>query len=238
MRNIAVITARSGSKGLKDKNIKELAGKPLLAYSIEAALSSKRFDEVMVSTDSKVYAEIALKYGASVPFLRSAELSTDSAGSWETVLEVLKGYENTGRKFDTVCLLQPTSPLRMGEDIENAYKLLEERCASSITGVCVPEHSPVWCGILPESLSMKDFRNNEYAGLSRQDLPVFYRINGAIYIRKTEYRNNGIYLSDEPEFAYIMPRERSIDIDDEMDFTVAEIYLDRRNSAGLNKQEV
>ena len=120
MKNLAIIPARSGSKGLKDKNIKMLSGKPLMAYTIEAAIESKMFCKVMVSTDSGNYAEIAREYGAEVPFLRSNELSGDKAGSWEVVLEVLQQYQTVGEIFDTVCLLQPTSPLRDSADIIQA----------------------------------------------------------------------------------------------------------------------
>ena len=127
MKNIAIITARSGSKGLKDKNIKELNGKPLMAYTIEAALESKQFETVMVSTDSEEYAKIARKYGAEVPFLRSEKTSSDEAGSWDVILEVLENYAELGKMYDTVCLLQPTSPLRKVDDIINSYKILEEK---------------------------------------------------------------------------------------------------------------
>ena len=117
VNNIAIITARSGSKGLRDKNIKMLCGKPLMAYSIEAAINSKMFKTIMVSTDSEEYACIAKEYGAEVPFLRTPENSTDKAGSWETVAEVVRRYYDEGVRFETVCLLQPTSPLRLPEDI-------------------------------------------------------------------------------------------------------------------------
>ena len=121
MKNIAIIPARSGSKGLPDKNIKELNRRPLIAYSIEAALNSGCFDTVMVSTDSEKYAEISRYYGAEVPFLRSEQTSSDSASSWDTVLEVLDRYESLGKTFDTFCLLQPTSPMRTADDIKSAY---------------------------------------------------------------------------------------------------------------------
>jgi len=109
MKNIAIIPARSGSKGLPDKNIRLLCGKPLLAYSIEAALQSDMFDVVHVSTDSIQYAEIAKKFGADVPFLRSTETSSDSASSWDVVKEVIEKYQKVGKCFDTFMLLQPTS---------------------------------------------------------------------------------------------------------------------------------
>ena len=142
MRNIAIIPARSGSKGLKNKNIKLLNGKPLIAYSIEAAYKCKMFETVMLSTDSAEYAEIGIKYGADVPFLRSKEMSSDTAGSWDTVKEVLYNYEKRGKKFDTVALLQPTSPLRTPQDIRSGYELMNQKNADSITAVCEMDHSP------------------------------------------------------------------------------------------------
>lgn len=123
MGNIALIPARSGSKGLKDKNIRKLNGKPLIVHSINAAIESKIFDEIMVSTDSELYADIAKDSGASVPFLRSQEQSSDSAGSWGVVKEVLQNYKKLGKTFSTVCLLQPTSPLRRADDIIEAYQI-------------------------------------------------------------------------------------------------------------------
>ena len=117
MTSMAIILARSGSKGLKDKNIKLMDGKPLIAYSIEAAKESGLFDVVHVSTDSQKYADIAVEYGADEPFLRSEEMSSDTADSWDAVLEVLRQYKEIGKEFDIVTLLQPTSTIRTGEDI-------------------------------------------------------------------------------------------------------------------------
>ena len=112
MKNLAIIPARSGSKGLKDKNIKNLAGKPLLAYAINAAIDSGLYDTVHVSTDSEIYADIAEKNGADVPFLRNAETATDTSSTWDAVKYVLQEYEKQGKTFDVITVLQPTSPLR------------------------------------------------------------------------------------------------------------------------------
>ena len=193
MKAIAIIPARSGSKGLKDKNIKELCGKPLIAYSIEAALESKMFDTVMVSTDSKKYADISSMYGAEVPFLRSEEMSGDTAGSWDVVREVLEMYKSRGREFDVVMLLQPTSPLRTAEDIITAFELKEQKRANAIVSVCAMDHSPLWSNTLPDSLSMKGFVRN--VNMPRQQLPAYYRINGAVYLVDTSilYSDAKIY---------------------------------------------
>ena len=224
MSNIAIIPARSGSKGLKDKNIKELNGKPLLAYSIEAAKKSRLFDEIMVSTDSSKYAEIARIFGANVPFLRSEGNSSDKASSWDVVLEVLSNYLETDQKFDSVCLLQPTSPLRTAKDIANAYKLIESKKADAVTSVCEVDHSPLWTMTLPQSLSLEEFKKHD-SDKPRQLLEKYYRLNGAIYIRKINYSSKGVRLIDANEFAFIMTREHSIDIDTALDFVIAEAII-------------
>lgn len=226
MKNLAIIPARSGSKGLPDKNIKLLNGHPLMWYSIKAALESGCFDEVMVSTDSMEYAEIAKESGAAVPFLRSAEMSRDDISTWDAVREVLTNYQEQGRMFDTVMLLQPTSPLRTAEDIVNAYNMLKQKNARSIVGMCEVEHSPLWSNNLPSNRSLECFIRPEIAEIScRQKLPIFYRINGAIYLHKLNYDNLKFDLYSSDGFAYIMPQQKSIDIDTELDFIMAESIM-------------
>ena len=225
MKNIAIIPARSGSKGVKDKNIKELNGKPLMAYTIEAALQSRQFDEVMVSTDSEKYAEIARNYGASVPFLRSETTATDTASSWDMVEEVLTKYEKFGKTFDTFCLLQPTSPLRTSEDISAAYDLFRKKAEFSVVSVCEAEHSPLWCGHLPDSHEFINFIDVENMK-QRQAGGKFYRLNGAIYIVNIRGFREDRFLYQNGSFAYIMGQDRSVDIDTEIDFKLAEIIMD------------
>ena len=224
MKNIAIIPARSGSKGIKDKNIKDLAGKSLMAYTIEAALRSGEFDEVMVSTDSEEYAAIAKQYGAKVPFYRSAETATDTASSWDMVEEVLSGYEKMGESFDSFCLLQPTSPLRNDEDIKSAYQLFREKAQCAVVSVCEAEHSPLWCGHLPENNEFVGFINEE-SMKQRQAGGKFYRLNGAIYIVDVKSFREDRYLYKSGSFAYIMSQDRSVDIDTDIDFTLAEILM-------------
>lgn len=224
MKNIAIIPARSGSKGLPDKNIKELEGKPLIAYSIDAALHSGCFDEIMVSTDSEKYANIAKKYGASVPFLRSKATSTDTATSWDMVQEVLEGYTNKGKKYDTFCLLQPTSPLRTAEDIKKAYDLYKKKASFAVISVCEAEHSPLWCGHLPDSKEFIGFTNFD-SMKRRQDTEKYYRLNGAIYIINIQKFRYDRCFYQEGSFAYIMPQSRSVDIDTELDFKLASVIL-------------
>lgn len=229
MKNIAIIPARSGSKGVKNKNIRGLAGKPLIAYTIEAAIESGQFDEVMVSTDSEEYAEIAKRYGASVPFLRSEATATDTASSWDMVDEVLSGYKEMGKTFDTFCLLQPTSPLRTAEDISGAYELFKERAKFAVVSVCEAEHSPLWCGHLPENKEFIDFIRPEDMK-QRQAKGKFYRLNGAIYIVDINRFAKSTFLYQSGSYAYIMSQAKSVDIDTELDFAIAEVLVKRLDS--------
>lgn len=227
MKSIAIIPARSGSKGVRDKNIRDLCGKPLMAYSIEAALESGEFDEVMVSTDSERYAEIAGKSGASVPFLRSAKTAGDTASSWDTVEEVLAGYEAIGKTFDSFCLLQPTSPMRTKEDIQGAYDLFRTKADFAVVSVCETEHSPLWCGHLPDNGEFIDFLQQN-SMKQRQAEGKFYRLNGAIYIVDTKRFRQDRFLYQKGSYAFIMKQEHSIDIDTELDFIIAEALIESR----------
>ena len=231
MKNIAIIPARSGSKGLPNKNIKTLCQKPLIAYSIEAAIESGMFDTIHVSTDSEVYAQIAREHGADVPFLRSAEMSTDKADSWDAVEEVLRNYEKLGKKFDTLTLLQPTSPLRGESDIKNAFELFEEKSANAIISVCEADHPPMWFHVLEEDGGMSDFANKGDEGKQRQDFAAYYRINGAVYLLDVNYfMENHRNIFRDRVFAYIMDKRASVDIDDQVDFDIAEAIMKIRQN--------
>lgn len=225
MKNIAIIPARSGSKRLPEKNIKPLCGKPLLAYSIESAIQSGMFDIVHVSTDIERYAQIARSYGADVPFLRSAENSTDTASSWSAVLEVLEKYAELGFNFDNVMLLQPTSPLRTCMDITESFALMDEKKAGSVVSVC----QGYYHNTLTPDGAMTNFISYETKNIDRQKAEKLYRINGAIYLIRVEQllRRQNIYSSSC--FAYIMDKRRSADIDDEIDFLYAETLLINMN---------
>ncbi len=229
MKNIAIIPARSGSKGLKDKNIRLLNGKPLLKYSIDAAILSNVFDEIMVSTDSEHYATIAEKCGVFVPFLRSAKNSEDKSSSWDVVIEVLNYYKQNGESFDTFCLLQPTSPLRNAEDIVSAYSLFNKKQAKAVVSVCEVEHSPLWCNVLNSDCSLERFLPDSAKG-QRQNFKQYYRINGAIYIAniKQFLDDNDLYVKNS--YAYIMDKKRSVDIDTIDDFEYAEYLIKKEYS--------
>lgn len=223
MSRIAIIPARSGSKGLKDKNILPLSGKPLIAYSIAAALGSQSFDKIFVSTDSQKYADIAMQYGADASFLRSSENSSDNASSWDAVREVITRFSEQNQNYDEVMLLQPTSPLRSASDIIESLNVYHQKSANAVLSVTEMEHSPLWSNQLSEDLCIDNFIPDKY-DVPRQQLPKYYRLNGAIYLLKTEELYKEKMFKDKC-YAYIMPQDRSIDIDTELDFKIAEIYM-------------
>lgn len=222
---IAIIPARSGSKGLKNKNIKLLNKKPLIAYTIEAALKSKLFNEVFVSTDSKKYAKIAKKYGASVPFLRSKLNSKDSSKTVDVVKETLERYKQSGLEFDAFCILQPTSPLRTIKDIKNAYKIFINKSTVATVSVTESDHPISYYNIMKSNNSLDGFISKKIINNRRQDFKKYYRVNGAIYFMYTKeyYINSNFYRKGS--YAYIMNKNNSIDIDDIFDFKMAEALI-------------
>lgn len=230
VKHLAIIPARSGSKGVVDKNIKMLEGKPLLAYTVEAALKSAVFDRVMVSTDAERYAAVAREYGAEVPFLRSRGNASDTASTWDSVKEVLTGYKEQGETFDSVCVLQPTSPLRTAWDIIGGYELFQSKEANAVVGVCAMEHSPLYANVLGDDGCMDGFIRAETAAMQRQKLPAYYRINGALYILREEYLWKMSSPYDKGSYAYIMPVERSVDIDTAFDFMWAAYLLSKQSA--------
>lgn len=222
---LCIIPARGGSKGLPGKNIRDLAGEPLISHSINVAKSSNMFDEIMVNTDSDDIAIIAKQYGASVPFIRPAELAGDKSQIMDTYLFTIEYYRKKGIYFDAVMVLLPTAPLRNVEDIVGAINLMKSRKADSVVTVCEVDHPPFWMNTLEDDCSMKTFFKEEYRHKNRQELPTYYRINGAIYLAMTEtlIRDRDWYSSEV--YAYKMPRERSVDIDSVLDFKIAEMII-------------
>lgn len=224
---IAVIPARGGSKRLPGKNIKQLVGKPLIQWTIDAAVDSGIFDHVFVSTDSEEIAEIARRCGAEVPFLRSPELATDTATTADALRNFIHEYESlNGQTVQFVCLLQPTSPLRTAGDILKADGILMGEGVDAVVSVCEMEHPFQLCGKLGPSGSLQGFlkaQNN----VRSQDQEVYYRLNGAIYYCRREQAMNieKLYDTDVHSRACIMTAWHSVDIDTEMDFLIAETLI-------------
>lgn len=228
---LAVIPARGGSRGVPGKNIKELAGKPLIAYTIKASLDSNIFQKVIVSTDSKEIADVAISYGAEVPFLRPAEISGDMISSDDVILHALSYYRQQGINYDMVCKLQPTSPFRNSEHLKEAYQLFCEKKADFLVSVCECEHSPLWSGTIGEDMRLDNFISEEVKRACRQEMPTYYRLNGAIYMGKTEkFCANKNFLGKNC-VAYLMGQKVSIDIDTFFDFEMAEfLTISKSNS--------
>lgn len=219
---LAIIPARGGSKRLPRKNILDLCGKPLISWSIEAALKSKYISKVVVSSDDEEILNISSNFGADI-IKRPYELANDTATTFDTVKHTIDNFEN----YDYIVLLQPTSPLRNEKHIDEAIELLEEKQADAIVSVCEMDHSPLWSNTLPKDGNMNNFLRDEVLNKRSQDLEKYYRVNGAIYICKTDklLENKSFFLKDNI-FAYIMDRKSSIDIDEEIDFLFAERVIE------------
>lgn len=223
---LAIVPARGGSKGVKRKNIRELSGKPLIAWTIEQAVSCKYIDKVIVSTDDNEIANISEKYGAEVPFLRPKDLSLDKSKMVDVVLHALSVINKGSTFYDLFMLLQPTSPLRTIEDIAKSIESLFELNAKAILGICEVDHHPVLTNTLPENGCMGNFLSKELQNTNRQELPIYYRINGAMYLAYCDYYMKHKSFYSEQTYAYIMPHDRSVDIDSEIDFKLAEFLLE------------
>lgn len=208
---LALIPARGGSKGIKRKNIIDVCGKPLLAYSIEAAAKSSYVDDVVVTTDDPEIADTAVKWGAEVPFLRPAEYASDTAKSIDAVLHAVRELKRQGREYDILVLLQPTQPLRTAEDIDRALDCFLEYQMQGLVSVCEVEEHPILMrtigadGRLERVLSCG-------STVRRQDMPAFYKVNGCIYINAVKELSETTSFNDNP-IPYVMDRKRSIDID-------------------------
>lgn len=229
-RILAIIPARGGSKGLPGKNIRETAGKPLIAWSIEAARQSCFVDEVIVSTDCEKTAQIAKLWGGHVPFLRPPELATDTAKGMDVILHALSWRQALSPPIDLILVLQPTSPLRTAEDIDQAIALFFTKNAKVVVSVCPVDHHPWWSNTLPEDGNMGDFLRPEVINTNRQELPPFYRLNGAIYLADAPFLHETQSFMTSETYAYVMPLECSVDIDTLLDFRLAELLLRERDA--------
>jgi CMP-N-acetylneuraminic acid synthetase len=220
-RFLAIIPARQGSKRLPGKNKLLLGGKPLICWSIEAAKESHYIDEIIISSDDKKILQIAQQNGVK-SLKRPKELASDSATTFDVIKHVLEHI--TG--YDYVVLLQPTSPLRDATDIDKAIEFLIEKSADAVISVCTMEHSPLWSNTLPEDKSMQGFLREDVINKRSQELQQYYRLNGAIYIVKIDmFLQEKSFFLKENIFAYIMSQEKSVDIDTELDFKLAQLLI-------------
>ena len=223
---LAIIPARAGSKGIKDKNIIDLSGKPLIAHSIEAGLKSKYINKVVVSTDGEKIAKIAKDYGAEVPFLRPKNLATDTAKTIDCVIHCIEELKKNGEEYDYVVLLQPTQPLRQPWHIDEAFELIVKRNEDSLVSISKVKDHPV----LMRTIDKNGYAINLLEGSStkrRQEFPDFYKVNGAIYINKiNDNLNNDTSLNDN-KLVYIMDEKYDVDIDEMLDLQIARLIIDK-----------
>lgn len=220
LKVFALIPARGGSKGIPRKNVKAIAGKPLIVWTIEAALRSPLLDAVVVSTDDPEIADVARRAGAQVPFMRPAELAQDQTPGIEPVLHALDQLP----EYDSVLLLQPTSPLRSTEDIDGCLGLAGHTNTPSIVSVCEADTHPYWTYRLTEGQALRRFVDSEPVA-RRQDLPQAFALNGAMYFAEANWlRRTKIFINSET-LAYVMDRERSVDLDTPLDWKFAELLL-------------
>lgn len=224
---LAIIPARGGSKGLPGKNIKEINGKPLLFYTIDAAKKSLYIDHIFLSTDSVEIARIGEKYGLDVPFLRPASLATDGAATMDVIAHVIDSLNET---YDIIVILQPTSPLRITADIDSGLSLLLAKNGNAVLSVVETDHPIEWTNVVPEDGCIDGFISADIRLTPRQKLPKRYRLNGAISISRTEYILQHRNYFWEKCYAYIMPKNRSVDIDDQLDFDFASFLLKNTNA--------
>lgn len=227
---ITIIPARGGSKGVLAKNIRKCCGKPLIAWTIEQAITSKYFDKIIVSTDDNQISEISKQYGAEVPFLRPKKLAEDDSPTIDAIIHSLDFLENNGYHPEIVVLLQPTSPLRTAQDIESALNLFfeYEKICSAVVSVSEFDHSP-YLSLKIEKGYLKPNFGEEYFNKRRQDLPQLYKPNGSIYISTpNNIRKYGGFFGNKI-VPYKMPQERSVDIDTITDFKLAELMLGELN---------
>lgn len=221
---IAIIPARKGSKRLLRKNIRILNGRPLIYWSVHAAIVSGYFDVVVVSTDDEDVVQLAQELGVEVAF-RPAHLASDTASSIDVILHVLASYKEKGQEFKHVMLLQPTSPLRSVTDICLAFERMESVDAASVVSVCEVDHPPEWSNVLPEDGCLANFIRADVLGKRSQDFPTQYRINGAIYLADLHRCDIQKGFLGSESYALVMPRERSVDIDSEQDLLMADFLL-------------
>ena len=225
-RLLALVIARGGSKRLENKNLLPLGGRPLIEWTIGAGLESEYIDRLIVSTNDYEIAAVAEKAGADVPFIRPQNLALDQTETIDVIRHAIDTLTLSGEKFHYLLLLQPTSPLRTTQHINEAIELMLHTKSESVIGVTALEHPVEWSNVLPDNLSMDEFFGESFCAGQSQSFPPRYRINGAIYLGKIEsiLGQNSLFLN-RGSVAYKMEQACSVDIDTKVDLLLAEALL-------------
>ncbi len=226
MSVLAVIPARGGSKSIPNKNIVDVGGKPLIAWTIEESQKSSAIERLIVSTDSQRIAEIALEYGAEVPFMRPDKLAADDTPGIDPIIHAANWLEeNVGYRSEYVMCLSPTTPLRTAFDIDASIEMIRNKGADAVVSIVLAKHHPNWMKRMDADGYMVDYIQQENLIPRRQDLPDVYALNGAIYLARREVLLEKRSWYTEKTCAYVMPEERSIDIDTPWDLKLASLIL-------------
>ncbi|MBK5262595.1 MAG: acylneuraminate cytidylyltransferase family protein [Peptostreptococcaceae bacterium] len=223
---LAIIPARGGSKGIPNKNITDLGGKPLIVHSIIVAQNSKYIDNIFVSTDSKSIAAVSEKYGVKVPSLRPSEMATDQAKIIDVIIQCIADLKRGGLSYDIIVLLQPTQPLRTSQDIDAALETFLKNDCKAVVGVSEVTDSPVLIRKINDEGILENMLGNVQSTVRRQDMEKYYRVNGAVYINLASEINKDLSFNDN-KIPFVMDKSRSIDIDEELDLLIAEAILNR-----------
>ena len=223
MSLLALIPARGGSKGIPRKNIKKLCGKPLIAWSIEAAQKSKYIDRIIISTEDQEIADVARSCGAEVPFMRPHTLAQDDTPGIAPVLHALEKFSG----IEQILLLQPTSPLRTADDIDGIVNMFRKKQNPSAISICESPKHPNWMLSCGEDGTLSPFMDAPIA-TRRQDLPKVYVVNGALYLAKTEWLRQACSFLSPETIGYLMPPERSVEIDTPLDWEWIEFLMKKR----------
>lgn len=219
---LAIIPARGGSKGILRKNIRELAGKPLIAWTIEEALKSRYIDRLILSSEDEEIISVAKRWGCEAPFTRPAELARDDTPGIKPVIHALGVL---GGSYEYVVLLQPTSPLRISEDIDKCIELCVRKEAPACVSVSEVTQHPFWMYEIDDNSLMKPYDQKVEVVNRRQELPEVFIINGAVYVSRVDSIIENQSFVTPSTIAYLMPKERSYDIDEEIDLRLCEIVL-------------
>ena len=220
-RVLAIIPARGGSKGVPRKNIRDLAGKPLIAWSIEEAKKSKYIDQLILSSEDSEIIEVAKKWGCDIPFVRPAELAQDDTPGMAPVMHALDMLPD----FEVVVVLQATSPLRIVNDIDGCIEQCISRGANACVSVTEADQSPYWMYSVNVDGKMQPLIPIENAYMRRQDLPKAYILNGAVYVADINWLREQKTFLTEQTLGFVMPQDRSMDIDTEFDLELANIKI-------------
>lgn len=226
---LTIITARGGSKGIKRKNVQLVGGQPLIAWTIQAARRAHAVSRVVVNTDNQEIASVAQQFGAEVPFMRPESLAQDKTPSMDVLIHAIQWFrEYEDYMPDYLLLLQPTSPLREAADIDAAIELAQAKDAEAIVSVSPTHAHPYWMKTISEDGRLEDFLTIEKRFANRQSLPEVYMLNGALYLAKPQVLLDQQTWFTDKTYAYIIPQERSLDIDTPWEMKLADWLLKDR----------